>query len=37
MEHLGVAYFDLGHGHALDNAPQDDIYLTIKTRWMRCR
>ena len=27
MEHLWVAYFDPRHGHALDNAPQDD-YLT---------
>ena len=23
MEHLWGAYFDLGHGHALDSAPQD--------------
>ena len=27
MVHLWVAYFDPRHGHALDNAPQDD-YLT---------
>ena len=24
MGHLWVAYFDSGHGHALDSAPQDD-------------
>ena len=29
MEHLWVAYFDSGHGHALDSAPQND-YLSDK-------
>ena len=24
MEHLLVVYFDSGHGHALDSAPQGD-------------
>ena len=37
MEHLWVAYFDSGHGHALDSAPQDDYLSDNQNKLDECR